>query len=161
MGFSAYRCKMFCSLNTIHYVFVVGQTCSAQLSSVPLLSRYQFGYWISCWYLTSTAAAELRWHPLHDDVIKWKHFPRYRPFVRGIHRSPVNSPHKGQWRGALMFSFIYAWIHGWVKNREDGSLRRHRAHHDVIVMLKSFKELDGYFFKINHFSQRRNLPTKL
>ena len=30
-----------------------------------------------------------------DDVIKWKHFPRYWPFVRGIHRSPVNSPHKG------------------------------------------------------------------
>ena len=38
----------------------------------------------------------------HDDVIKWKHFPHYQPFVRGIHRSPVNSPHKGQWRGALM-----------------------------------------------------------
>ena len=42
----------------------------------------------------------------HDDVIKWKHYPRYWPFVRGIHRSPVNSPHKGQWRGALMFSLI-------------------------------------------------------
>ena len=26
------------------------------------------------------------------------------PSVRGIQRSPVNSPHKGQWRGALMFS---------------------------------------------------------
>ena len=23
----------------------------------------------------------------HDDVIKWKHFPRYWPFARGIHRS--------------------------------------------------------------------------
>ena len=23
----------------------------------------------------------------HDDVIKWKHFPRYWPFVRWIHRS--------------------------------------------------------------------------
>ena len=44
--------------------------------------------------------------PLHDDVIKWKHFPRYWPFVRGIHGSPVNSPHKGQWRGALMFSLM-------------------------------------------------------
>ena len=51
----------------------------------------------------------------HDDVIKWKHFPRYWPFVRRIHRSPVNSPHKGQWRGALMFSLICAWINGWVK----------------------------------------------
>ena len=25
----------------------------------------------------------------HDDVIKWKHFPRYWPFVWGNHRSPV------------------------------------------------------------------------
>ena len=33
---------------------------------------------------------------IHDDLIKWKHFPREWPFVRGIHRSPVNSPHEGQ-----------------------------------------------------------------
>ena len=44
-----------------------------------------------------------------DDVIKWKRFPRYWPFVRGIHRSPVNSPHKGHWRGTLMFSLICVW----------------------------------------------------
>ena len=68
---------------------------------------------------------------LHDDVIKWKHFPRYWPFVRGIHRSPVNSPHKGQWREALMFSLICTWISGWENNRESGDLRRHRAHYDV------------------------------
>ena len=42
----------------------------------------------------------------YDGVIKWKHFPRYWPFVRGIHRSPVNYPHKGQWRGALIFSLV-------------------------------------------------------
>ena len=70
----------------------------------------------------------------HDEVIKWKHFPRYWPFVRGIHRSPVNSPHKGQWRGALMFSLIYAWRNGWVNNRDAGDWRRHRAHYDVTVM---------------------------
>ena len=70
----------------------------------------------------------------HDDVIKWKHFPRYWLFVRGIHRWPVNSPHKGQWRGALIFSLICAWINGWVNNREAGDLRRHRAHYDVTVM---------------------------
>ena len=40
---------------------------------------------------------------LHDDVIKWKHFPRNWPFVQGIHRSPVNSPRKGQWRRAWCF----------------------------------------------------------
>ena len=44
----------------------------------------------------------------HDDVIQWKPFPRHWPFVRGIHRSPVNSPHKVQWRGAWMFSLICA-----------------------------------------------------
>ena len=70
----------------------------------------------------------------HDDVIKWKHFPRYWPFVRRIHRSPVNSPHKDQWRGTLMFSLICVWINGWVNNREAGDLRRHQAHCDVIVM---------------------------
>ena len=54
----------------------------------------------------------------HDDVIKYKHFPLYWPFVRGIHRSPVNSPHKGQWRGALIFSLIGGWMNDWVNNRE-------------------------------------------
>ena len=53
----------------------------------------------------------------HDNVIKWKHFPHYLPFVRGVHQSPVNSPHKGQWHGALMFSLICAWTNGCVNNR--------------------------------------------
>ena len=67
----------------------------------------------------------------YDDVIKWKHIPRNWPFVRGIHRSP----HKGQWRGALMFSLICAWINRWVNNRKAGDLRRYHAHYDVIVMI--------------------------
>ena len=46
------------------------------------------------------------------------------------HRSPVDSPHKGQWRGALMFSLIWAW----ANSREAGDLRHHRAHYDVTVM---------------------------
>ena len=70
----------------------------------------------------------------HDDVIKWKHFPRYLSFVRGIHRWPVNSPHKGQWRRALMFSLICAWINYWVNSREAGDLRCHHAHYDIIIM---------------------------
>ena len=91
---------------------------------------------------------------VHDDVIKWKHTTHY---WQGIHQSPVNSPNKGQWHGALMFSLICAWINGWVNNREAGDLRRHRAHYDVNVNvmyqlwqhlsnLKSFKEPDRYFF---------------
>ena len=71
----------------------------------------------------------------HDDVIKWKTFLRYCPYVRGIHRSPVNFPHKGQWRGALMFSLICTWINAWVNNREAGDSRWHHAHYDVVVMI--------------------------
>ena len=71
----------------------------------------------------------------HDDVIKGKHFPRYWTFVRGIHRSPMNSIHKGQWREDLTFSLMYAWTNGWVDNRDAGDLRRHRSHYDVTVMM--------------------------
>ena len=53
-------------------------------------------------------------HPVHYDVIRWKHFPRYWPFVRGIHR--------------------WAWINSWGNNHEAGDLTHHRAHYDVIVM---------------------------
>ena len=69
----------------------------------------------------------------YDDVIKWKHFPHYWPFVWGINRSQVNSPLKGQWRRAFMFSLICAWINGWVNSREAGDLRHHCSHYDVIV----------------------------
>ena len=73
------------------------------------------------------------WRRLHDDVIKRKHFPRYWSFARGIHRSPVNSQHKGQWRRALMFSLISAsnkrlskqsW--GWWFETSSSPLWRHR-----------------------------------
>ena len=70
----------------------------------------------------------------HDDIIKWKHFPRHWPFVRGIHRSPVNSLHKGQWRGALMVSLNCAWTNGWGNNRDTSDLRHHHAHYDITVM---------------------------
>ena len=92
------------------------------------------------WYRTQVSPLSLKFlHSVlflmtHDDVIKWKHFPRYWPFVRGIHWSPVNSPHKGQWRGALMFPLICAWINRWVNNGEAGDFRRYSAHYDVIIM---------------------------
>ena len=97
-----------------------------------------------------------RWHydnswfslNVYDDVIKWKHFPRYWPFVRGIHGSPVNSPYKGQWRGALMFSLICVWINGWVNNREAGDLRRYHAHYDVTVMVLNLEDTSGATFTI-------------
>ena len=71
---------------------------------------------------------------IHDGVIRWKKIPCYWPFVWGIHRSPVNSPHKGQWRGALMFPLICARTNSWVKNRDAGDLRHHGAHYRVTVI---------------------------
>ena len=67
----------------------------------------------------------------HDDVIKWKYFPCYWPCVRRIHRSPVNYPHKGQWRVALMFSLICT---GCSNNRYAGDSRRYRAHFGATIM---------------------------
>ena len=68
----------------------------------------------------------------------WRHqmetIPALLAICAGNSRSPVNSPHKGQWRGALMFSLIYAWINSWVNKGEAGDLRHHRAHYDVTVM---------------------------
>ena len=76
-----------------------------------------------------------------------KQLPHYWPFVRGIHRSLVNSPHKGQWREALMFSLIWAWTNGWVNNRNAGDLRRHCAYHDVTIMKMTRKcSLHGLTF---------------
>ena len=85
--------------------------------------------WSSDLPMSFGAASETLW---------WRHqmkyFPCYWPFVLGIHRSPVNFPHKGQWRGDLKFSLISAWMNDWVNNREACDLRYHGAHYDVIVM---------------------------
>ena len=72
------------------------------------------------WYLPRSP-----WlHTVHKSMSWWRYqmetFPRYWPFVCGIHRWPVNSPHKGEWRGALVFTLIFAWINGWVNNGEAG-----------------------------------------
>ena len=70
----------------------------------------------------------------HGDIIKWKHFPHYWPFVREF-TGHWWVPLKGQWRGVLMVSLICAWTNGWVNNPDVGDLGRHRAHYDVTVML--------------------------
>ena len=67
----------------------------------------------------------------------WRHqmetFSALLAIVQGIHRCPVNSQHKGQWRGALMFTLICAWIKrlskqswGWWFETSSLSLWRHR-----------------------------------
>ena len=82
---------------------------------------------------------------MHDDIIKCKHFPHYWPFVREIHQSSVDSPHKGQWPGALMF--FCPWANGWANNRGAGDLRQHRAHYDITVMsLENLTSIDKIYW---------------
>ena len=84
-----------------------------------------------------------KWHLKQNFTIWriswWRHqmeeFSALLAIVREIHRSPVNSPHKGRWCRALMFTLICARINSRVNNRVAGDLRRHRAHYDVICLL--------------------------
>ena len=109
------------------------------------------------WFLHGSLVSQ------HDDVMKWKHFPRYWPFVRGIHRSPANFLQKGQWRGALMFSLICAWINGWVNTRKAGDLRRHHPHY-VITLMNNPTHLWWHIMslplKIKVFSHQRTVLTR-
>ena len=100
------------------------------------VSKHRSRKWLSAHETTNNLLNKswLSFRTQHDDVIKWKHFSRHWPFVRGIHRSPVNSPRKRQSLGALMSLLICAGIHGWVNSGEAGDLTRHCAHYDVIVM---------------------------
>ena len=96
-------------------------------------------------------------------VAWWRHqmetFSALLALCAGNSPVPVNSPHKGQWRGALMFSFIYAWINDWVNNREAGDLRRQYGHYDVIVMgVSKFYNFEGtgakFYSKLNNANLR-------
>ena len=73
------------------------------------------------------------WSFLHV-ITWWRHqmetFSALLALCVGNSPIPVNSPHKGQWRGALIFSFICTRINGWVNNGEAGDLRRKCAHYD-------------------------------
>ena len=99
---------------------------------------------------------------IHDDVIEWKHFPRYWPFVRGIHRSPVNSTHKGQWRGALIFFFdlsLNKWLSkqswGWRFETPSCPLRRHC---NVIIYLFTSKYV---FMRAVNLTQLQKTDTSM
>ena len=69
--------------------------------------------------------------PTHDDIIRWKHFPCYWHFMRGIHQSLVDSPHKGQWRGTLKIPLFCTSTKGWANNQDTGVLRHYSPHYDV------------------------------
>ena len=105
--------------------------------------------------------ARLHYHDYTRDYlmlgIEWwrhqkEHFPRYWPFVRGIRWILVDSPHKGQWRRALVFSLISVWTNDWFNKRNAGELRHHRAHNDVTAMGHLIKP--AAMAKGHHFSSK-------
>ena len=59
---------------------------SSPLSNGPTILIHEKWYIIHeewyIWYISFT----IYHNSSHDDVIKWRHFPRHWPFVRGIHR---------------------------------------------------------------------------
>ena len=77
------------------------------------------------WYPYPLCIIHLTFLWPHDDVIKWKQFPRYWPFVW---------LHKGQLRGALIFIFDLRWNKRLGKQSWGCVLRCQGAHHHVIVM---------------------------
>ena len=94
-------------------------------SKVHLLVNYPTAFTLDkIWYIK-----------VHSYVIKWKHFPCYWPFVRGIHLSPLSSRHRGQWCRALIYSLIPVWANSWANNRDARDLRCLLAYYDIIVML--------------------------
>ena len=86
----------------------------------------------------------------------WRHqmeaFSALLALCAGNSPATVNSPHKGQWRGALMFSLACVWINGWTNNREAGDLRHHRAHYIVIVMRRS-RDRDYFVYAPNQWEK--------
>ena len=112
-----------CSHNEIYSIHTIARLISTGRTIIIIQDTIPSPEWTN--HYTTSRKSALSNTYTHEDVIKWKPFPRNWPLVR----------HKGQWRGAFMFSLIWAWINSWVNNGEAGTLRRHRAHCDVTVML--------------------------
>ena len=79
-------------------------------------------------------------------LVTGNHLPWYWSSLLGKFLSPLDSPNKGQWRGALVFSLICAWINGRAYNRDADDLRCYRAHYDVTVMAGNCRDKLGYSY---------------
>ena len=154
------QCIYSCPWNTPHEydkysVFNFGwhkNVLTCRLSSVsPRFWLLKHKCFWEQWYMFLAPDSSIL---VHDDVVKWKHFFRVIGPLCGefTGHPPVTSPRKGQWRGALMSSLIYALTNGWVNNRDAHDLRRHRAHYDVTVMW-CFKLVINYKKSTHYITQ--------
>ena len=127
--FENFVCKMAAILSRLqcdkrhhHYHRFKLEAANTLISSFVLHGAenvYTVGCWQRPWTEATSVCCGIR-SRMHDDVTKWKHFPRYWPIVRGIHRWPVDSPQKAQYRRDLMFSFICTFTNSWANNRDVG-----------------------------------------
>ena len=119
-GVVASQFVSFCTMPSM-YIATKGN------SHIHSLNVIRFRWW---WRGTTWLKTTTSW---------WRHqketFSALLAICAGNSPVLVNSPHKGQWRGSLMFSLICVWINGWVNNGEAGDLRRNRTHYDVTVMM--------------------------
>ena len=127
-------CRMGCLFSTWLRVVII-QTCVHTVQVWHFRPEWDKRFWIvrpdPVPISTLLAGVSWFWKTSNGNI-----FPHYWPFVRGIHRWRVDSPHKCQWCGALMFPLICAWTNGWANNWDAGDLRRHRTHYDVTLVRK-------------------------
>ena len=92
--------------------------------------------WSHCYLIKKIAMLpgfNNRYMHQNNDVMICYNFPSYRPLLRGIHWSPMDSLHKGQWRGALIYSLMCPLRTGWTSIGVAGELRRHGDVHVTSV----------------------------
>ena len=116
--------------------------------------------WRSLWHhctsiLIVSWCTKLVYHRLdHLWQSWWRHqleiFSGLWAFLRGIHRSPVNCPHKYPQCGFFKFC---DWTNDWANNRDAVDLRRHHAHYDVTVMFNGNSCMFIQKMVVNHYLQ--------
>ena len=81
------------------------------------------------------------WLPWHCSTPWWRYQMEIISALLALcaGNSPVTDefPSQSPVTRSLDIFFICAWINGWVNNREAGDLRRHHAHYDVTVLLRT------------------------
>ena len=120
--FRGTRHKATGNLNKVHmsYILIIEWVFLFKQKWVYIWCTRLIHYWNDLWYMMTSSNGNV--------------FRVTGSLWGGIQRSPVDSPHKSQWRRALMFSLICAWINGWANNRNAGDFRRHRVYYYVTVM---------------------------
>ena len=136
----AHHCITYCTTelwnNSFNLIILSFQISNRQLASTTLRSVKPALWFNTCpWWRHQMEIFSALLAILCGELIGTGEFPAQRPMTR-----------------SFMFSLICACINGWVKNREAGDLRRHRAHYDVIVMLSDTYILCGYTVNISYLA---------